>query len=71
VEVEERVLWLAEAVGPKLTKDGIFLAGLDIAGEKPMEINVFGPGDLGSAQLFENVDVSEAVIAVLERRALA
>ena len=47
------------------------MAGLDIAGEKPMAINVFGPGDLGSAQLFENVDVSEAVVAVLERRALA
>ncbi|MBW2494386.1 MAG: glutathione synthase [Deltaproteobacteria bacterium] len=69
-EVDETMLRLAETVGPKLAEDGMFLAGLDIAGEKLMEINVFSPGGLGSAQLFEKVDFSEAVVSALERRML-
>lgn len=36
-------LRLAEIVGPKLMRDGMYLAGLDIAGDKMMEINVDTP----------------------------
>ena len=47
-------LQLAEIVRPKLVQDGMFLVGLDIVGDKLMEINVFSPGGLGSAQKFEH-----------------
>jgi glutathione synthase len=33
-----------------------------------MEINVFSPGGLGSAQRFEKVNFSHAVIQALERK---
>ena len=33
-----------------------------------MEINVFSPGGLGSAQQFEKVNFNHAVIAALERK---
>jgi len=46
----------------------MFLVGLDMAGAKLMEINVFSPGELGSAQSFENVNFSHAVIVALERK---
>ncbi len=59
---------LAEMVRPKLVADGMFLVGLDIVGDKLMEINVFSPGGLGSAQKFEKVNFSHAVIASLERK---
>ena len=36
----------------------MFLVGLDIVGDKLMEINVFSPGGLGSAQQFEKVNFS-------------
>jgi glutathione synthase len=59
---------LAEMVRPKLVQDGMFLVGLDIVGNKLMEINVFSPGGLGSAQRFEGVNFNEAVLDSLERK---
>lgn len=59
---------IAEIVRPKLVQDGMFLVGLDIVGDKLMEINVFSPGGLGSAQKFEKVNFPHAVIAALERK---
>lgn len=59
---------IAEMVRPKLVQDGMFLVGLDIVGDKLMEINVFSPGGLGSAQKFEKVNFPHAVIAALERK---
>ena len=61
-------LELAEIVRPKIVQDGMFLVGLDIVGNKLMEINVFSPGGLGSAQIFEKVNFSHAVIDALERK---
>jgi glutathione synthase len=59
---------LAEMVRPKLVQDGMFFVGLDIVGDKLMEINVFSPGGLGSAQKFERVNFNHAVIDALERK---
>ena len=65
-EINDIHLQLAEIVRPKLVQDGMFLVGLDIVGDKLMEINVFSPGGLGSAQKFEKVNFSHAVIQALE-----
>ena len=46
----------------------MFLIGLDIVGDKLMEINVFSPGGLGSAQKFTKVNFSRYVIEALERK---
>lgn len=67
-EITKEHLSLAEIVRPKLVQDGMFLVGLDIVGDKLMEINVFSPGGLGSAQKFEKVNFSHAVIDALERK---
>ncbi len=67
-EVDERALRIVEIVRPKLVADGMFLVGLDIVGDKLMEINVFSPGGLGSAQSFEGVNFAAAVITALERK---
>jgi glutathione synthase len=67
-ELNEAHFRLAEIVRPKLVQDGMFLVGLDIVGDKLMEINVFSPGGLGSAQKFEKVDFTNAVIEALERK---
>jgi len=66
--VDEKALRLVKIVRPKLVQDGMFLVGLDIVGDKLMEINVFSPGGLGSAQRFEKVNFSHAVIQALERK---
>ena len=67
-EITDEILQLAEIVRPKLVHDGMFLVGLDIVGNKLMEINVFSPGGLGSAQSREDVDFTETVIAAIERK---
>ncbi len=47
----------------------MFLVGLDIVGDKLMEINVFSPGGLGSAQKFTKINFSKTyVIGALERK---
>lgn len=66
--ITEEHLRIAEIVRPKLVQDGMFLVGLDIVGDKLMEINVFSPGGLGSAQKYEKVNFTHAVIHALERK---
>jgi glutathione synthase len=67
-EVTEKDLKIAEIVRPKLVQDGMFLVGLDIVGDKLMEINVFSPGGLGSAQNFTKINFSKYVINALDRK---
>jgi glutathione synthase len=59
---------LVEAVRPKLIADGMFLVGLDIVGDKLMEVNVFSPGGFGSCEQLYGIDFVPAVIADLERK---
>ena len=67
-EITPTHLRMAKIVRPKLVQDGMFLVGLDIVGDKLMEINVFSPGGLGSAQKFEKVNFNVAVIESLEQK---
>lgn len=58
---------IAEAVGPRLAIDGIFLAGLDVIGGRIVEINTFSPGGLTDAGMFAGgVQFGEAVIEAIE-----
>ncbi len=66
--ISDEHLHVAEFVRPKLVADGMFFVGLDIVGGKLMEVNVFSPGGLGSAQKFEKVNFSHAVVDALERK---
>jgi glutathione synthase len=68
VSVTDEMLDLVEAVRPKLVDDGMFLVGLDIVGDKLMEVNVFSPGGLGSCQDLYDVDFAPTVIEALERK---
>ena len=59
---------IVETVRPKLVADGMFLVGIDIVGDKLMEINVFSPGGFGSTHKFTGIEFSLAVIEDLERK---
>ncbi len=67
-EITDEHLRIAEIVRPKLVQDGMFLVGLDIVGDKLMEINVFSPGGLGSVQKLEKVNFNHVVIDALESK---
>ena len=68
VEVSGQVLQIAESVRPKLIQDGLFLVGLDIVGDRVLEINVFTPGNLWSIGDMHDADFSETVIESLEQK---
>ncbi len=65
---DEAALQIAEIVGPKLIDDGMYLTGLDIAGDKMMEINVDTPGGLGFMDDLSGVDFSGALLDDLARK---
>jgi glutathione synthase len=66
--VTNRMLELASIVGPKLKRDGIFFAGIDIVGDKVVEINTISTGGLNVTSVLEETDFPTAVVRLLERK---
>lgn len=66
--VTDEMLQLAELVRPKLTQDGMFMVGLDIVGNRLMEINVFSPGGLAGLEKMEGVPFCQEVIHAIEHK---
>lgn len=68
VEVSPEILHLAGLVGEKLARDNMYFVGLDIVGDKIMEVNVFSPGALRLAEELSGVDFSTHIITHLEQK---
>ena len=68
VEIGETELRVAELIRPKLIADGMFLVGIDIVGDKILEVNVFSPGNLMSCSKLAGVDFSVPIIEAIERK---
>ncbi len=68
VEVTDEMRAVVDLVGPMLVRDGMFLVGLDIVGDKLMEVNVFSPGGLHSCKRLYDIDFTETIVAELERK---
>lgn len=67
-QINDRMLCLAEIVRPRLVQDGMFFVGMDIVGDKLMEINVFSPGGIDNASQLEGVNFAREVIHALEHK---
>lgn len=67
-KINDQMLEIAEIVRPKLIADGMFLVGLDIVGDKLMEVNVFSPGGLGISEKLYEENFAGAVIEEIERK---
>jgi glutathione synthase len=67
-EITPRMLEIAEIVRPRLVADGLFDVGLDIVGDKLVEINTISSGGLNAATRLEGVDFGGAVIRMIERK---
>ena len=68
VEIGETELRVAELIRPKLVADGMFLVGIDIVGDKILEVNVFSPGNLGSCSKLAGVDFTGPILDAIERK---
>ena len=58
---------IIEAMGKKLVADGMFFVGIDVVGDKVLEINE-NPGGMQSVERLYEIDVCPTVIEALERR---
>ena len=66
-KITNAMLEIVDTVAPKLIADGMFLVGLDIVGNKVMEVNVFSPGAMGHASRLHKVNFFEPVIKAIEQ----
>lgn len=66
---DESALRLAGIVGPKLMRDGMYLAGLGMAGDKRMAISVDAPGGITMIDGLTGIDFRGVIIDDLERKA--
>lgn len=67
-QITPSMLELVDEVKSKLQQDGMFFTGLDIVGNKLMEINVFSPGGVGNAGQLQGVNFFEPIIRAMERK---
>jgi glutathione synthase len=70
-EIDDTMLHLVDSVGPRLAADGMFLAGLDIVGDRLLEINVFSPGGFASVKSLTGADFHDVVVEALEQKVMA
>lgn len=67
-EITPATLELVGVVAEKLRQDNMYFVGLDIVGDKIMEVNVFSPGALSLASELNNVDFVGYVVTHLEQK---
>ena len=67
-KITAEVRELAEKVRPKLVQDGVFICGLDIAGKKLMETNIFSPGGLTDINIMLEYDFAAPLTEAIERK---
>lgn len=67
-EIDQALLDLVKQVSPKIKADGMYFVGLDVVGDKIMEINVFSPGALLHANTLNQVNYTAAIIQHLEKK---
>ncbi len=59
---------ICDLVRPRLVADGLYFVGLDLVGDKILEINVFAPGGVHNINELYSVDVGTVVVRDLERK---
>jgi glutathione synthase len=59
---------MCELIRPRLVADGLYFVGVDLVGDKILEINVFAPGGIHNINELYEVDVATVVVRDLERK---
>jgi glutathione synthase len=67
LEVGDVERGIVEAMGKKLVADGMYFVGVDVIGDKVLEINAESPGGMQAVERLYEIDVCLTVIERLER----
>ena len=65
--LSEREKRLCEHIGPKLVRDGLFFAGIDVINGKLIEVNVMSPGGIARINRLNGVRLQEKVVDFIEQ----
>jgi glutathione synthase len=68
LEIGDAERGIVEAMSEKLVADGMFFVGVDVIGDKVVEINAESPGGMQAVERLYEIDVCPTVIEALERR---
>ncbi len=66
LELQAPDLAICAALKPRLLEQGVFFAGIDIIGDKLIEVNVTSPTGLQEMSRFDGVDYHHQIIAAIE-----
>ena len=67
-EISDVELELARKMSARLAEDGMFFVGIDIVGNKVVEINAESPGGFQAVEHFTGIDFSLAIMDALEQK---
>ncbi|WDP92620.1 MAG: glutathione synthase [Desulfobacter sp.] len=57
---------ICQRLKPRLLKDGLYFVGIDIIGDKLIEVNVVSPGGIPRINQFDNVKLEKKVVDFIE-----
>lgn len=67
-KMTESQLHVCKKVGPKLAADGLFFVGLDMIGNKILEVNVCNPGGITNINRLNKVKLQRQVVDAIEEK---
>ena len=70
-EITPTIRRIAGLARPQLKADGMFFVGVDLIGDRMVEVNVFSPGALIAAERVTGADFGSPIVAALEKMASA
>ena len=62
---------ICKRIKPRLIKDGLYFAGIDIIGDKLVEINCVSPGGIPRINRFDDVRLESKVVDFIEEKIIA
>ena len=67
-KITPEMVKIMEIIKPRLVQDGMFLVGLDVVGDKLIEINVYCPGGFANIEKVTGINFAPVIVDALERK---
>lgn len=61
-------LAVCRKIGPRLASDGLFFVGVDMIGDKILEVNVLNPGGISNINRLNKVKLHTKVVDFIEEK---
>lgn len=62
---------ICEIIKPRLIKDGLYFVGIDIIGDRLIEVNCVSPGGIPRINIFDDVRLESKVVDFIEEKIIA